>query len=82
MTARCWKPLEAQVSACFSARWQPQDELLQRCQVRLVGACDRVQENYYAISTERKLAQPLVQRSAGVGAAPYTLIRKAGGASA
>ncbi|MBK7718100.1 MAG: LysR family transcriptional regulator [Simplicispira sp.] len=50
-----------------------QDELLQRCQVRLVGACDGVQENYYAISTERKLAHPLVlqlvQRSAGVGAA-------------
>ena len=44
-------------------------ELLQRCQVRLVGACDGVQENYYAISTERKLAHPLVlqlvQRSAG-----------------
>ena len=41
--------------------------------VRLVGACDGVQENYYAISTERKLAHPLVlqlvQRSAEVGAA-------------
>jgi LysR family transcriptional activator of nhaA len=39
-----------------------QAELLQRCQVKLVGACDGVQENYYAISTERKLAHPLVSK--------------------
>ena len=38
-----------------------QDELRQRCQVRLVGACDGVEEHYYAISTERKVAHPLVQ---------------------
>jgi len=38
-----------------------QAELQQRCQVRLVGACDGVEEHYYAISTERKVAHPLVQ---------------------
>ena len=38
-----------------------QDGLRQRSQVRLIGACEGVQEHYYAISTERKVAHPLVQ---------------------
>lgn len=38
-----------------------QEELQQRSQVRLIGACEGVQEHYYAISTERKVAHPLVQ---------------------
>ncbi len=45
----------------FTAAVGAQDELFKRSQVRLIGACDGVQENYYAISTERKVAHPLVQ---------------------
>ena len=37
-------------------------ELLKRSQVRLIGACEGVQEHYYAISTERKVMHPLVQQ--------------------
>ena len=49
------------VTVVFPGAVAAQDELLQRCQVRLVGACDGVEEHYYAISTERKVAHPLVQ---------------------
>ena len=45
----------------FPAALASQDDLLKRSQVRLIGACDGVQEHYYAISTERKVAHPLVQ---------------------
>ena len=46
----------------FPAAMTAADALLKRSQVRLVGACDGVQENYYAISTERKVMHPLVQQ--------------------
>ncbi len=45
----------------FPAALASQDDLLKRSEVRLIGACDGVQEHYYAISTERKVAHPLVQ---------------------
>lgn len=45
----------------FTAAVSAQDELFKRSQVRLIGACEGVQEHYYAISTERKVAHPLVQ---------------------
>ncbi|MGV8804631.1 MAG: LysR family transcriptional regulator [Polaromonas sp.] len=46
----------------FPAALASQDDLLKRSQVRLIGACDGVQQHYYAISTERKVAHPLVQQ--------------------
>ena len=46
----------------FPAALTAQDELLKRSQVRLIGACEGVQEHYYAISTERKVMHPLVQQ--------------------
>ena len=39
-----------------------QAELERRIQVRLLGACEGVEEQYYAISTERRVAHPLVQQ--------------------
>jgi LysR family transcriptional activator of nhaA len=45
----------------FPAALSVQDDLLQRHQVRLLGACEGVNENYYAISTERKVKQLVVQ---------------------
>ncbi len=46
----------------FPAAMTVEDALLKRSQVRLIGACDGVQEHYYAISTERKVMHPLVQQ--------------------
>ena len=46
----------------FPAALAAEDALLKRSQVRLIGACDGVQEHYYAISTERKVMHPLVQQ--------------------
>lgn len=46
----------------FPAALAAQEVLLQRSQVRLIGACEGVQEHYYAISTERKVMHPLVQQ--------------------
>ena len=46
----------------FPAVLAAQDDLLKRSQVRLIGACDGVQEHYYAVSTERKVMHPLVQQ--------------------
>lgn len=46
----------------FPAALAAQDELCKRSQVRLIGACEGVQEHYYAISTERKVMHPLVQQ--------------------
>ena len=46
----------------FPAALASQDDLLKRSQVRLIGACEGVQQHYYAISTERKVAHPLVQQ--------------------
>lgn len=37
-------------------------DLLQHHQVHLLGRCEGVEERYYAISTERKVAHPLIQR--------------------
>ena len=46
----------------FPAALAAEGELLKRSQVRLIGACEGVQEHYYAISTERKVQHPLVQQ--------------------
>ena len=46
----------------FPAALAAEGALLKRSQVRLIGACEGVQEHYYAISTERKLMHPLVQQ--------------------
>ncbi len=46
----------------FPAALAAEGALRQRSQVRLVGACDGVQEHCYAISTERRVMHPLVQR--------------------
>ena len=46
----------------FPAALVAEKELLKRSQVRLIGACEGVQEHYYAISTERKVMHPLVQQ--------------------
>ncbi len=46
----------------FPAALAAEGELLKRSQVRLIGACEGVQEHYYAISTERKVMHPLVQQ--------------------
>ena len=39
-----------------------QEQPAQGIQVRLLGACEGVEEQYYAISTERRVAHPLVQQ--------------------
>ena len=49
----------------FPAALAAQGELQKRSQVKLIGACDGVQEHYYAISTERRVMHPLVQRMLG-----------------
>ena len=49
----------------FPAALTAEDQLLKRSQVRLIGACEGVQEHYYAISTERKVMHPLVQQMLG-----------------
>ena len=46
----------------FPAPITAQEDLLKRSQVQLIGACEGVQEHYYAISTERKVMHPLVQQ--------------------
>ena len=46
----------------FPAALAAEEALHQRSQVRLIGACEGVQEHYYAISTERKVMHPLVQQ--------------------
>ena len=46
----------------FPAALAAQGALRKRSQVQLIGACDGVQEHCYAISTERKVMHPLVQR--------------------
>lgn len=51
----------------FPAVLAAQEALSQRSQVRLIGACEGVQEHYYAISTERKVMHPLVQQMLGRG---------------
>ncbi|MBU6467192.1 MAG: LysR family transcriptional regulator, partial [Burkholderiales bacterium] len=46
----------------FPAALAAEEELLQRSHVQLIGACEGVQQHYYAISTERKVMHPLVQQ--------------------
>lgn len=46
----------------FTAAVAAEDDLFKRSQVKLIGACEGVQEHYYAISTERKVMHPLVQQ--------------------
>jgi LysR family transcriptional activator of nhaA len=46
----------------FPAALAGEQDLLQRHGARLIGLCEGVQEHYYAISTERKVRHPLVQR--------------------
>ncbi|MDB5732207.1 MAG: LysR family transcriptional regulator, partial [Variovorax sp.] len=46
----------------FPAAVAAQGDLLKRSRVRLIGACEGVQEHYYAISMERKVMHPLVQK--------------------
>jgi len=46
----------------FPAALTAQEDLFKRSHVRLIGACEGVQEHYYAISTERKVLHPLVQQ--------------------
>ncbi|MEP6964413.1 MAG: LysR substrate-binding domain-containing protein [Polaromonas sp.] len=46
----------------FPAVLAAQHDLLMRSQVRLLGACEGVQEHYYTVSTERKVMHPLMQQ--------------------
>jgi LysR family transcriptional activator of nhaA len=46
----------------FPATLALEPDLLQHHQVHLLGRCEGVEERYYAISTERKVAHPLIQR--------------------
>ena len=46
----------------FPAAELVQDELVSRYGVRRVGACDGVEEHFFAIGTEKKVQHPLVQR--------------------
>ena len=46
----------------FPAALSVQDDLLKRHHVRLLGACEGVDEHYYAISTERKVKHLVVQQ--------------------
>ena len=61
-TAPCWRPLAAAAWGVFPAALSVQDDLLQRHQARLLGPCAGVDDNYYAISTERKVKHPVVQQ--------------------
>ena len=45
----------------FPAAVAAQADLLARCGVQLIGACDGVDEHYFAIHTERKVSHPLVK---------------------
>ena len=56
------RPWYRRPSRVIPAALAAQEVLLQRSQVRLIGACEGVQEHYYAISTERKVMHPLVQQ--------------------
>ncbi len=46
----------------FPAALAVEKDLLHRHHVQLLGVCEGVLEHYYAISTERKVLHPLVQR--------------------
>jgi LysR family transcriptional activator of nhaA len=39
-----------------------EDKLARRYQVRRVGACQGVEEHFFAIGTEKRIQHPLVQR--------------------
>jgi LysR family transcriptional regulator, transcriptional activator of nhaA len=46
----------------FAAAEMVRDELIARYGVKRVGSCDGVEEQFFAIGTERKVHHPLVQR--------------------
>lgn len=46
----------------FPATTLVEHELVQRYQVQRIGACDGVEEQFFAIGTEKKVQHPLVQR--------------------
>lgn len=46
----------------FPAALSVRNDLMQRHQAMLLGPCEGVDENYYAISTERKVKHPVVQQ--------------------
>jgi LysR family transcriptional activator of nhaA len=46
----------------FPAATMVHDDLVARYEVRRIGACDGVEEHFYAIGTERRVQHPLVQR--------------------
>lgn len=52
----------------FPAATLVHDDLVKRYRVRRVGLCEGVQEHYYAIGTEKKVAHPLVARLLAAGA--------------
>lgn len=55
----------------FPAAVAAQADLLVRCGVQLIGACEGVDEHYFAIHTERKVSHPLVKiLLAGMGGKP------------
>lgn len=54
----------------FPAALAVQDDLMQRHQARLLGPCEGVEEHYFAISTERKVKHPVVQRLLAQAAQP------------
>jgi LysR family transcriptional activator of nhaA len=46
----------------FPAAELMHDKLTSRYEVKRIGACDGVEETFYAIGAEKKVAHPLVQK--------------------
>ena len=61
-TARCWSPSAPAGMGVFAAPDLVHDKLSARYEVKRIGACDGVEEHFFAIGTERKIQHPLVQR--------------------
>lgn len=66
----------------FPAAELVHEELVDRYQVQRVGHCDGVEEQYFAIGTERKISHPLVQRLLPPRAEPAADAPEATGAAA
>jgi LysR family transcriptional activator of nhaA len=49
----------------FPAAARVHDDLVQRYRVRRIGACEGVEEHFFAIGTERRVQHPLVARLVG-----------------
>ena len=58
----------------FPAAELVQDDLIARYKVRRVGRCEGVEEQYFAIGTEKKVLHPLVRRMLPAGLPPAPLI--------